>query len=148
MWWRAKKPRQERSAWPALARIGFVAVLLIVGPLGSAQACPDSKRVDAQSSAVMSEAGPYRHAPITVVSTAPNQTSAKSNRIGACCGTGCPKHSAACGNACCLGGPTSVAQFNVSPLMALHSAFLHPFDQAELIESEHCPALRPPCIVI
>lgn len=148
MWWRATQSRSDRAAHCALAKVAFVAVLLVFGLMGSAaEACPDSRQGAGPASVAntIERASPV---PIVVVSAAPDQTAAKPNQMGLCCGAGCQVHGAACGIACCPGGLAAIGLLSADLFAPAGSIGLPPFDQAEIVSAQLPPDLKPPRILI
>lgn len=145
MWRRAIKPRRESAGRRTLVQMLFVAGLLVVALLGrSVEACPGSKQADAQSVIAAYKAERIPPAPILIVSEAIDQSAAKSNQSGSCCGAGCQTHSAACGGACCPGGFAANGPSSASLFCPAESVVLPPFDQAEIVSAQLPPDLRPP----
>jgi hypothetical protein len=147
MWWQAKvlQTKAARAAHQALAKIVVATVLIIIGLIGNAEACPESK-TGAQPVFANHKIERVLPAAAEVVSVSPTQIVAKLNRQynGQCCGAGCHAHSVACASACCGAGSASINPIISNLLLPTKSIRLLLFDQAEAISARPAPDFRPP----
>ena len=145
MWWQARQTKAARAAHQALAKIVVATVLLIVGLIGSAEACPDSK-TGAPPVFANHRIERVSLAAAEVVSVAPTQIVAKLERQynGRCCGIGCDAHSVACAGACCGAGFGLINPVSSNLFLAAKSIRLLLLDQGEAKSARPPPNFRPP----
>ena len=145
MWWQAKvlQTKAARAAHQALAKIVVATVLLIIGLIGNAEACPESK-TGAQPVFANHKIERVSPAAAGIVSAAPAVAKLNRQYNGPCCGAGCHSHGITCATGYCFASFASISPASSDLFLPARSVRLLPTDQAEALSARAPPDFRPP----